>query len=386
MTTFAPMKDESTFHDDVLFTSGGRELYTSGPRECITVPVGDGRDQGGGALHRAVDLAFDRARRAGQDNPILIGAIPFDAHENSCLYVPASYAWRARAAETGERDYVLPNLLDRHTIPDEAGFKKAVRHAIVNFQHDDVQKAVLSVVHELRFDETMDVDRLVANLRTQNREGHLFRIPLPDEGELVGISPELLLRKEGGRIVSNPLAGSAKRQRDPREDTRAAERLERSEKDQYEHRLVTENIRAVLAPLCTELDVPDRPSVIQTSALWHLSTRIAGALKDPGLTALELACILHPTPAVCGFPTERARKLIRYVEPFERGFFTGLVGWCDARGNGEWAVTIRCGVVRRDTLRLFAGAGIVTASNPASEWDEVQAKLGTMLSACGLAA
>lgn len=384
MTNFAPMKNESDLRTEMLFTSGSRELYSSCPHECITVPVGSG--QGCSALHRAVDSAFERARRAGQDNPILIGAIPFDAHEASCLYVPASYAWRERTAENPERDYVLPNLLDRHTIPDEAGFKKAVRHALVNFQHDDVQKAVLSVVHELRFGETMDVDRLVANLRMQNRDGYLFRIPLPDEGELVGISPELLLRKQGGRIVSNPLAGSAKRHRDPAEDAIIAERLERSEKDQYEHRLVTENIQAVLAPLCTDLTVPERPSVIQAGSLWHLSTRIAGALKDPALTALQLACIIHPTPAVCGFPTERARKLIRYVEPFERGFFTGLVGWCDAQGNGEWAVTIRCGVVRRDTLRLFAGAGIVTASNPASEWDEVQAKLGTMLSACGLAA
>ncbi len=81
-----------------------------------------------------------------------------------------------------------------------------------------------------------------------------------------------------------------------------------------------------------------------------------------------------------------AHRLIRFVEPFERGLFTGIVGWCDAEGNGEWAITIRCGIVERDVVRLFAGAGIVEASQPDCEWAEVQTKLSTMLKACGLAA
>ena len=376
----------SSSDDFLLFSSGNFELNAVEIGGRITAPAGSGRNPDSSPLQQAVDAAFVGARRAGQDNPIVIGAIPFDVREPSCLYVPASYAWCDKATAAPVREAACPDLVDRHTVPDEAGFKKAVQHAIVNFPHDDVQKAVLSVVHELRFTQAMDVDRLVASLRAQNRDGHLFRVPLPDQGTLIGISPELLIRKQGGRIVSNPLAGSAKRRRDAREDAAAADRLIHSEKDQYEHRLVVESIRGVLEPLCSELSIPDQPSLLQTGALWHLSSRIEGTLKDPSLTALELACIVHPTPAVCGFPTDRARRLIRYVEPFERGFFTGLVGWCDAAGDGEWAVTIRCGVARRDTLRLFAGAGIVTASNPASEWDEVQAKLGTMLSACGLAA
>lgn len=370
---------------NALFTSGGRELHSSGSHECIAVPAHGGHDRSQG-LHQAVEAAFERARRAGQANPILVGAIPFDVREASCLYVPAAYEWREPSGQLLDDAPGIPDLLDQRTVPDEAGFKRAVRHAIVNFHHSDVRKAVLSVIHELRFAESMDVGRLLARLHAQNSQGYLFRIPLPDGGELVGVSPELLLRKQGGRIVSNPLAGSAKRQRDPGADRAAAERLERSEKDQYEHRLVIENIRKILEPHCAALDVPERPSLMSTAAMWHLSTLVEGVLKDPATTALQLACLIHPTPAVCGFPTESAHKLIRYVEPFERGLFTGLVGWCDSQGNGEWAITIRCGIVKHDTLRLFAGAGIVEASNPASEWEEVQAKLGTMLNACGLAA
>ncbi|MNG14992.1 Isochorismate synthase DhbC [compost metagenome] len=119
--------------------------------------------------------------------------------------------------------------------------------------------------------------------------------------------------------------------------------------------------------------------------MWHLSTAIQGQLQDSRVSVLQLACQLHPTPAVCGFPTRLARKLIDLVEPFERGLFTGMVGWCDGDGNGEWVITIRCATVRQNLIRLFAGAGIVEASCPDSEWAETEAKLGTMLNAFGLA-
>ena len=226
------LKHNLNFKFGALFASNGRELLSSGIHEWISVPARGGQDRGQG-LHAAVEAAFERARRAGQANPILIGAIPFDVREPSCLYVPAGYEWREQApAEAAGEPPGVPDLLDQRSLPDEDGFKKAVEHAIVNFRHSDVRKAVLSVVRELRFAGSMDVGRLLASLRAQNSQGYLFRIPLPDEGELVGVSPELLIRKEGGRIVSNPLAGSAKRQRDPLADRAAAEQLERSQKDQ----------------------------------------------------------------------------------------------------------------------------------------------------------
>jgi isochorismate synthase len=242
------------------------------------------------------------------------------------------------------------------------------------------------VVRELKFDAPVDVDWLLKSLRAQNRDGYQFQVPLPEGGELIGVSPELLVRKTGNRFVSNPLAGSTKRLADPIADKDASEKLLNSKKDQYEHRLVVEDIQRILEPHCSELTVPSSPSLLNTATLWHLSTRIGGQIADPTLTALQLACMLHPTPAVCGYPTELAHRLIRFVEPFERGLFTGIVGWCDAKGNGEWVITIRCGIVERETIRLFAGAGIVEASQPDSEWAEVQTKLGTMLNACGIAA
>lgn len=366
------------------FTSGDRELTVAGMLQRIETPA-IGGDNANSLFQKTVMQALDRARKAGQSNPIIVGAIPFDPAEASCLYIPEHAEWRARSATVRTGVAALPELIEQKNIPDEQGFKRAVEHAIVNFRHSDVRKAVLSVQRELVFAQDVDVGAMQNNLRAQNQSGYHFRVPMPDGATLIGVSPELLVHKDGLNFVSNPLAGSAKRMSDPQADRRNADWLSASEKDHYEHRLVTEDIATQLGELCTQLNVPQRPSLISTPALWHLSTRIEGTLADPTVSALQLACRLHPTPAVCGFPTERARRLIRFVEPFERGLFTGMVGWCDAQGNGEWVVTIRCGTVKRNRVRLFAGAGIVEASSPDSEWTEVQTKLGTMLRACGLA-
>jgi len=307
------------------FTSGDRELTVAGMLQRIETPA-IGGDDANSLFQKTVVQALDRARKAGQSNPIIVGAIPFDPAEASCLYIPEHAEWRARNTNAQTGAATLPELIEQKNIPDEQAFKRAVEHAIVNFRHSDVRKAVLSVQRELLFAQDVDVCAMQNNLRFQKQGGYHFRVPMPDGATLIGVSPELLVRKEGLSFVSNPLAGSAKRMADPQADRLNADWLSGSEKDHYEHGLVTQDIVTQLGELCTQLNVPQRPSLISTPALWHLSTRIEGTLADPTVSALQLACRLHPTPAVCGFPTERARRLIRFVEPFERGLFTGMVG------------------------------------------------------------
>jgi isochorismate synthase len=367
-----------------LFLSPHRCLRARGVAAQITAPARSSRD--GGAFQRDVDAALSRPRADGR-KPLLIGAIPFDLTQPSCLYLPQDYAFFERGADglPASRPAVAEVLASR-SIPDESTFKAGVNQAIANFRHSTIRKAVLSRIVEMRLAEPVDIEQLFANLIAQNPNGFHFCLPLQDGAALIGASPELLLRKQGAQIHSNPLAGSAKRQTDAEADRRVADALQISAKDAYEHRLVIEEIRAVLGEHCRELRVPDAPSLISTAAMWHLSSAIDGVLADRRQSVLDLACRLHPTPAVCGSPTGLSRKLIDLIEPFERGLFSGMVGWCDADGDGEWVVTIRCGVVQRDLVRLFAGAGIVEASCPDSEWRETQAKLGTMLSAFGIAA
>jgi len=118
--------------------------------------------------------------------------------------------------------------------------------------------------------------------------------------------------------------------------------------------------------------------------MWHLGSTIEGVLRDPDVTALELALAIHPTPAVCGTPFDEALDVIGQLEPFDRDFYSGAVGWTDARGDGEWHVAIRCAEICGTSARLFAGAGIVDGSDPAAEAAETSGKFTALLRALGV--
>lgn len=369
---------------DFLFSSPHRSLVARGVLARIERPAADG-----GPFLQAVQQAIDAARQVGQASPVVVGAIPFDLREPSALVVPQEVEFVERAAlmASARRMPQHPRVKAARSIPDEQCFKQGVRQAIVNFQHSDIRKAVLSRLCEIELEDALDTPQVLANLMAQNPSAYHFRVPLGEGTDLIGASPELLLRQQGRQVQTFPLAGTAARRPSPSEDETVAQRLLASAKDQHEHRLVVQDIRALLAPLCDTLAVPEQPELVSTPALWHLGTPIEGLLKAEAagpLGALDLACRLHPTPAVCGFPRQQARKLVNLIEPFERGPFAGIVGWCDAQGNGEWVVTIRCATVRAKQLRLFAGVGVVEASCPEAEWAETRAKLGTMLRALDL--
>ena len=148
---------------------------------------------------------------------------------------------------------------------------------------------------------------------------------------------------------------------------------------------MVDHIRRILAPLCSELSVPDQPRLEKTSEMWHLATPIEGVLKDPAPSALDLALSLYPTPAVCGTPQAAAEALITTAEP-DRGFYAGAVGYTDAAGDGEYMVAIRCAEVNADgtRARAWAGGGLTAYSDPQAELDETSAKLRTIMRALGL--
>lgn len=377
----------SPFHSDFLFMGPQRSIRASGILARVSLPS-SGSGHGNSLFRAAVNEAFAKARRANVRKPILIGAIPFDQTRPSCLYAPQCHEVFAREdvmahLHAGEAPAHTLGSPMRH-MPDRASYEAGVASATATFRRAEAGKVVLGRLCELELDRAIDIPWVVQRLAEQNPTGFQFRLQLPDGGTLVGASPELLVRKHGATIHSNPLAGSARRASDPAQDERIRSALAESAKDMHEHRYVTAHMREILAPLCEALDVPEHPSTMATSTLWHLSTQITGQLRDPSLSALQIACALHPTPALCGHPQQAARALIRQFEPFERDMFAGIVGWCDADGDGEWAVAIRCGEIHENRVRLFAGAGIVEGSDPRLEWCETGAKLSTMLRALGL--
>lgn len=369
-----------TFPPSYRFYSPAGGIEASGCFKAINTPA----EGAGPGLERDVQRAFSEARAAGLTNPVLVGVIPFDKQQPSSLFIPRHVSHLSPASPpTAICGFPCGSARQCIEQPNQAGFQQAVTRALSALRNGRLDKAVLSRLLQLEFDEPPCAATIFQGLRQQNPEAYHFLADLPDGGVLIGASPELLLRKTGQHLETNPLAGSARRHADSAADEQAAQCLLDSAKDQHEHRLVIRDMERQLRPLCRELHIPTAPSLMSTAKLWHLSTRIEGELAEP-VSALNLACQLHPTPALCGFPTAAAKQLIAELEPFDRGVFGGIVGWCDAAGNGEWAVVIRCGVIDQHKVRLFAGAGLVSASCPESEWRETGTKLGTMLAAFGL--
>ncbi|MDM5070326.1 MULTISPECIES: isochorismate synthase [Aeromonas] len=363
---------------DFLFTSGQGTISAYDLGQPITTPACEWP-----LLERQIARALAAAEAAGQANPLLIGAFAFDPADASCLYVPGSYE-RGERAPAAERAAEANRVISVQSTPAAAEFKTSVSSALDAFAQGHLAKVVLSRKLILTLHKPADPEQVLARLMSQNPHAFHFSLPLGQDRRLLGASPELLLRVSGGEVFTHPLAGSAKRGGEPAQDRQVARDLLASRKDQHEHRLVIDEIRRVLTPHCRELAIPANPTLMSTDTLWHLGTPIAGQLHPGQASVLSLACQLHPTPALCGYPTELARQFILEQEPFRRALFSGIVGWCDSQGNGEWAVVIRCGVLDGHQVELFAGAGIVAGSDPAMEWAETGTKLGTMLKALGL--
>ncbi len=194
----------------------------------------------------------------------------------------------------------------------------------------------------------------------------------------VGATPERLVKKHGRQVQTEALAGSI--------DAllpNGADLLLASKKDRAEHKYVTQMIERSLRPLCSQLNVPPEPEVRKLKHIYHLRTPIDGALRA-GAHILTLVDRLHPTPAVGGFPQEDALAWIREHEQAERGWYAAPIGWISPDGDGEFVVALRSALICEDKVHVYAGAGIVAASDAQAEYAETELKLSGMLLALGL--
>lgn len=371
-----------------FFATPRRTLLARGTFATVPAPAGEDALN---LLPDRVAKVLNDAREADHDIPVAVGAVPFDGSTPAHLVVPMTIQ-RAGPLVFDQDVPVHQPLAARYTVqpvPEPSAYLNGVAQALKLMQSGPLRKVVLSRSLHLSATAPIDLRQLLRNLAQRNPAGYTFAADLPSAAgqgrrTLIGASPELLVARSGLQVLANPLAGSAARSADPLEDSERASRLLASPKDLHEHAVVIDAVAEALRPYCKTLDVPASPSLVHTPTMWHLSTRITGELKDPAISSLHLAAALHPTPAVCGYPTRLAHEAIGSIEPFERGYYTGTVGWCDATGDGQWAVTIRCAEADERTLRLFAGAGVVVGSTPESELAETEAKFRTMLQAMGL--
>jgi isochorismate synthase len=198
------------------------------------------------------------------------------------------------------------------------------------------------------------------------------------EAAFVGASPELLLRRAGASISTVALAGSTRRSSDPAVDDHLGEQLLRSDKDRREHAIVAERIARSLRRHAVWVEAAPEPEIVKVTNIQHLATPIVAQLSEPR-SAVELAGMLHPTPAVGGEPWPGTAAAITELEQMDRGWYAGPVGWMDATEDGEFCVALRSALLRDREAHLYAGVGVVAGSDPVAELAETEIKLGALL-------
>jgi isochorismate synthase len=318
------------------------------------------------------------ARRGGETRlTVAVLARPDDVADELVARVEARLAALRPAAELPLWD---PDPVGRSRIvsamPPEH-YEQAVARAVERIRRGELDKVVLAREVQVHAAVPHDPAAVLGVLREAFPSCHVFAVGRGD-ATFLAASPELLVRRDGLRAGTLALAGSTRRSADPAVDDHLGEQLLRSEKDRGEQEIVTRRIEAALAPHSVWVTSPDEPVLVKMPNVQHLGTPIRAQLAQP-VSAVELAGVLHPTPAVGGQPHAVAAPLIPALEGLDRGWYAGPVGWTDAHEDGEFCVALRCGLVEDRVARLYAGVGVVAGSDPAAELAETEVKLGALL-------
>ena len=317
-----------------------------------------------------------------------VGALPFQG--SGRLTVPARIVERDGAGKVWSTTVVPATrfasaasaprgrIARRFTVEALQGLDEwdaMVTAALALIETHDLEKVVLAREVVVEADAPFEPATVIARLRATQPDCFVYAA-----GGFVGATPELLVRRTGSEVVSQPMAGTGPRAASPEADQRSIERLVSSVKESREHRLVVDAVAGELARWCDGVVVGE-PEPMRLTSVTHLTTRISGRIRRRDSSAVDLALALHPTPAVNGAPRDAAGAAIARLERFDRAAYAGPVGWVDARGDGEFAVALRGATLEGNRARLLAGAGIVAGSDPDAEWAETQAKLEPMLRA-----
>jgi isochorismate synthase len=253
----------------------------------------------------------------------------------------------------------------------------AVASARDRIRAGELEKVVLA--REVRVDAPTPFRPAAAfdGLRSAYATCYCFCVGTGDAA-FIGASPELLVRREGAGAATVALAGSTRRSADPAVDDHLGQRLLQSAKDREEHQIVARRIVRSLRPLSVWVAAAEEPDLVKVANIQHLATPVRAQLAEPR-SAVELAGVLHPTPAVGGEPWMRAKDVMDELEQLDRGWYAGPVGWMDASEDGEFCVGLRSALLEGRAAHCYAGNGIVADSDPEAELAETELKLQALL-------
>jgi menaquinone-specific isochorismate synthase len=326
--------------------------------------------------------------------PILFSSFSFDPNEISVLVIPEILIGQKNGKSwiTWIGDVKQPNLEKINTAPvsgeikwqegsiSEKAWQSQVSSAINAIKSNKLEKVVLARDITATSKTEIGVRSLLQRLEIEYPSTWIFLV----DG-LIGATPELLVRLSKSLVTSRVLAGTIRKTGNEDRDLTLAASLAKSSKDLEEHEFAVRSVADALAPFCSSTNVPEAPFVLHLSNVMHLATDVTGVLNDSAKQSdiFTLIAQLHPSAAVCGTPALEAKKLIVELEQMNRQRYAGPVGWIDANNDGEIAIALRCGQLSNDrnSIRIFAGCGIVAGSDPATEFAESQAKLMPMRTA-----
>ena len=277
-------------------------------------------------------------------------------------------------------DQVGLNLTWSQGALSDEEWRSAVNASVTKIKEGELEKVVLARDLIAHADKEINPAALIQSLETEYPSTWLFLVD-----NLIGATPELLVRLSKSLVTSRVLAGTIRRTGDEERDFALAGSLAKSSKDLEEHEYAVRSVAEALEPFASSTNVPDAPFVLHLPNVMHLATDVTGVINDSAtkVDIFKLISALHPSAAVCGTPTDVARDVITELESMNRARYAGPVGWIDAHGDGEMGIALRCGQIAEDrrSIRLFAGCGIVAGSSAEQELAESQAKLLPMRSA-----
>jgi menaquinone-specific isochorismate synthase len=339
-------------------------------------------------------LAINNNVHGSGTGPILFTSFSFDESEESLLVIPQvvvgqrkDKSWITWIGEGGAP--VLGTASPTNTAQEitwsegslnNTSWQGRVAAAVEKIKAGELEKVVLARDIIATSQSEISHRSLITNLENEYPSTWVFQV-----GNLIGATPELLVRLSKSLVTSRVLAGTIRKTGDDDRDLALAGSLAKSSKDLEEHEYAVRSVSEALAPYCSSTNIPESPFVLHLANVMHLATDVTGVVNDSALPVDIFTVItsLHPSAAVCGTPTDKARVLIGELEDMNRGRYAGPVGWIDARGDGEIGIALRCGELSPDkkSIRLFAGCGIVAGSDPEKELAESQAKLAPMRTA-----
>jgi salicylate biosynthesis isochorismate synthase/menaquinone-specific isochorismate synthase len=256
-------------------------------------------------------------------------------------------------------------------------YEGAVARGVERIRAGELEKVVLAREVQVLASVEHDAAAVIGVLREAFPSCYVFCAGRGDSA-FIAASPELLIRRDGMRAGTLALAGSTRRSADPSVDDHLGERLMRSTKDREEQAIVTRRVERSLRPHSVWVTAAEEPQIVKMANIQHLATPIRAQLASP-VPVVELAGLLHPTPAVGGEPFDRAAPLIPELEGLDRGWYAGPVGWTDTAEDGEFCVALRCALLTGTVARCYAGVGVVRDSDPAAELAETEIKLQALL-------